>query len=208
MTRAFATAAGAASDPAGVPSSTWLLVGLLLASVALVASLRVVPERSRLVVSRLGQVTRVAGPGLVLRVPGLEHVTEVSLHPTRVDLVTPAVTLDGVRVRVHAEALVQVTHPALTTWRADSAGPTAAATDEVESALARDVANRELAQLLPQRSQLGRTVAMESTAVTKAWGVEVLRVTVVDLEASLTAELVHGLGQAPDALRQIATEPP
>ena len=144
----------------------------------------------------------------MLRVPGLEHVTEVSLHPTRVDLVAPAVTLDGVRVRVHAEALVQVTHPALTAWLADSADPTGAAADEVESALVRDVAHRELAQLLPHRSHLERTVAMESSAVTKAWGVEVLRVTVVDVEASLTAELVQGLGREPDVLGQIATEPP
>ena len=144
MTRAFVTAADAATGNTGVPSSTWLLVGLLLASAALVASLRVVPERSRLVVSRLGQVTRVAGPGLVLRVPGLEHAAEVSLRPARVDLVVPAVTLDGVRVRVRAEAQVQVTHPALTAWLAGSGDPTGAAAHEVESALLRDVALREL----------------------------------------------------------------
>lgn len=194
MTRAFATAAGSAVDPAGVPSSTWLLVGLVLALFALVAGVRVVPEHSRLIVSRLGQVSRVAGPGVVVRVPGLETVTEVSLQPTRVDVVSPATTEDGVRVRVQAEALVQVTQPALTTRLADHGDPTGATTAEVESVLAREVGRRRLPSLLPDRGELERTVAVESSSVTKAWGVTVLRVSVVDVEARLTAELVQGLG--------------
>lgn len=198
MTRAFAMAAEAASDPVsgltGVPSSTWLLVGLLLASFTVVASLRVVPERSRLVVSRLGQVTRVAGPGLVLRVPGLEQVAEVSLQPERVDLVAPATTVDGVRVRLHAEALVQVTHPGLTGWLGDPRDPHTAAAIEVEAVLVRETARRELAELLSHRADLERAAAGEASAVSKAWGVEVLEVTVLGTDATLTVELVRGLG--------------
>jgi regulator of protease activity HflC (stomatin/prohibitin superfamily) len=191
-------AAEAASDPisglTGVPSSTWLLVGLLLASFTVVASLRVVPERSRLVVSRLGQVTRVAGPGLVLRVPGLEQVAEVSLQPERVDLVAPATTVDGVRVRLHAEALVQVTRPGLTGWLGDPRDPHTAAATEVEAVLVRETAHRELAELLSHRADLERAAAGEASAVSKAWGVEVLEVTVLDVDATLTVELVRGLG--------------
>jgi regulator of protease activity HflC (stomatin/prohibitin superfamily) len=188
-------AAEAAPDPVsaltGVPSSTWLLVGLLLASFTVVASLRVVPQRSRLVVSRLGQVTRVAGPGLVLRVPGLEQVAEVSLQPERVDLVAPATTVDGVRVRLHAQALVQVTHPG---WLGDPRDPHTAAATEVEAVLVRETAHRELAELLSHRADLERTAAGETSAVSKAWGAEVLEVTVLDVDASLTVELVRGLG--------------
>jgi regulator of protease activity HflC (stomatin/prohibitin superfamily) len=171
-----------------------MLVGLLLASSTVVASLRVVPARSRLVVSRLGQVTRVAGPGLVLRVPGLEQVAEVSLQPERVDVVAPATTVDGVRVRLHAEALVQVTHPGLTGWLGDPRDPHTAAATEVEAVLVRETAHRELAELLSHRADLERTAAGETSAVSKAWGAEVLEVTVLDVDASLTVELVRGLG--------------
>jgi regulator of protease activity HflC (stomatin/prohibitin superfamily) len=190
--------------PAGVPPSTWLLAAVLLVA-ALASSIRVVPGHSRVVVSRLGRVSRVSGPGLVLRLPGLEQVSEVSLQPTRVDVLTPATTEDGVRIRVHAEALVQVTQPALSTRLARCGDPTAAAADEVESALAREVAQRPLARLLPERAQLERSAAVESSSVTKAWGVRVLRVTVLDAEARLTAELVRST-RTPDV--QLPAGPP
>jgi regulator of protease activity HflC (stomatin/prohibitin superfamily) len=193
-------AAGAADAPVGVPPSTWLLLAGLLVLAALVASIRVVPGHSRVVVSRLGRVSRVSGPGLVLRLPGLEQVSEVSLQPTRVDVLTPAMSEDGVRVRVHAEALVQVTQPTLSTRLSGGTDPTMAAAAEVESALAREVARRRLPRLLPERAHLERTVAVESSSVTKAWGVKVLRVTVVDVEARLTAELVRSTGRSDSRL--------
>lgn len=186
MTRAFVAAAEAAP---GGPQAAGLVLGLLVLLLA-AGSVRVVPEHSRLVVQRLGRLSRVAGPGVVLRIPGLDRVTEVSLRPTHLDLVVPALTRDGVPVRLHATALTRVSDPALATGSPDPATVVAA---ELEAQLSGAVARCSLAELLPSRACLVEDLPGQASALTATWGVEVLTVTIVDVEARLTADLVQGL---------------
>lgn len=185
-------AGSAALDHPGGGVSAWVAIGVIALLLTLVGSLRVVPEHSRLVVSRLGRVRRVAGPGLVFRVPGLERLTAVSLHPTRLDLMASAITRDGVPVRVLATALTRVSHPQRVTGSPDQDGATAT---ELERQLAGAVARRALASLLPHREELEQRLPAQVSEVTSAWGVEVLHVEILDIETRLTVELLRHVGQ-------------
>lgn len=76
----------------------WIFVGIIVIVVLIVllfnllrASTHVVPEEKRLVVYRLGRFNRLAGPGMVQVIPGLEQVIrtlEVRDHPMDVTILS------------------------------------------------------------------------------------------------------------------------
>ncbi len=82
----------------------WTIVGIIGVIVLAVvgynilrASIYIVPEGQRLVIYRLGRFSRVAGPGLVMYIPGLEEVVrtlEVRDHPLEVS--APGILAFGV----------------------------------------------------------------------------------------------------------------
>lgn len=64
-----------------------LILLVILVTVMFIVTLRVVPEEERRVVYRLGRFHRITGPGLVMIIPGLEHVGrtfEVRTHPIEI----------------------------------------------------------------------------------------------------------------------------
>ena len=85
-------AAEPASDLATASAGFWLAIGVIALVLLIGSSLRVVPEYQRVVVSRLGRVVRVSGPGPTFRVPGVERLTTVTLRPVQLPLVVSATT--------------------------------------------------------------------------------------------------------------------
>ena len=69
------------TDALDSPVTAWVLVGAAMTVLAVAASVRIVPERERVVVTRMGRTVRVTGPGLVLRIPGIERWGTVSTQP-------------------------------------------------------------------------------------------------------------------------------
>jgi regulator of protease activity HflC (stomatin/prohibitin superfamily) len=72
--------------PAG-PEGTlhWLVAGGLVLAVLAAAVVRVVPEHQRAVVLRFGRVARVAGPGLIALLPGMERLVRISLRESSLE---------------------------------------------------------------------------------------------------------------------------
>jgi regulator of protease activity HflC (stomatin/prohibitin superfamily) len=68
-------------------SGVWVLVGSVVLVLLAGLVVHVVPEYQRIVVTRLGRVVRVDGPGATFRVPGLERTTTVSLRPRELQIV-------------------------------------------------------------------------------------------------------------------------
>ncbi|WP_194839842.1 MULTISPECIES: SPFH domain-containing protein [Aeromicrobium] len=179
------------TDSLGPSPAGWALVALVLVVGAVLASMRVVPEHQRLVVTRLGRVVRVAGPGLVRRVPGLERWTTISLRPTSQMLGVAATTLDGISVHVRASTQVHVTDPARAVVAADD--PIAATFAALEAHLGREIACTRFADLLVARQRFESDLPTLTTGVTSAWGVEVISLDVGDVEALLTADLLRAV---------------
>ncbi|MGC4958915.1 SPFH domain-containing protein [Actinomadura citrea] len=136
---------------------TWtslaLLTCLVLIAVLAIASLRVVPEGERLVISRLGGPATVRGPGRMLVVPGIDRWVRVPRRWDPLDIWLEAPTRDGVLLRLKAVALISVFDPARYALRPV---PEAAAISViVEGHLRRHVAERrlnELGDLIPGRT--------------------------------------------------------
>ncbi|MGI5422339.1 SPFH domain-containing protein [Actinomadura luteofluorescens] len=168
---------------------TWtslaLLACLVLIAVLVIASLRVVPEGERLVVSRLGGPPAVRGPGRTLVVPGIDRGVRVPLRWGPLDLWLEAPTRDGVLLRLRAVALISVSDPARHALRPV---PEAAAISVLaEGRLRRHVAERhlnELADLLPGRTN---PLAADLDAAVAEWGLKVTALEVVRADVPLPA---------------------
>ena len=179
------------SDVAVAAGGFWLVAAAVVLVMVVCSAWRVVPEHERLVISRLGRVSRVAGPGLVFRMPGLERGESVSLLPVRSALAVAAETRGGMRVRLDVDALYWVTDPAL----AASAVPDIRAATEqaVESALQREIAQVDLHDVLRLRNDLGQRLPHELAKRTRRWGVDPVTVEVTDIETRLTPALLRSV---------------
>jgi regulator of protease activity HflC (stomatin/prohibitin superfamily) len=104
--------AAMAAGPEG--TLPWLVTGALVLAALAAAMVRVVPENQRAVVLRFGRVARVADPGLIALLPGIERLVRISLRESSLEhLRTRATTLDDVTV--------WVTGPRATAWSTRSA---------------------------------------------------------------------------------------
>jgi regulator of protease activity HflC (stomatin/prohibitin superfamily) len=166
----------------------WIL-GLVVATVLGAACVRVVAEHERVIVSRLGRRVAVRGPGIVLHVPGLEHLMMVSLRPVQVRVSVWGSTSEGVPVHVVASATFRITDPTLTPTAVPD--PISAATAIVEARLAKEAVHVDLMTLLASRDRLESNLPQEPTAITASCGVTVDGLELNDIEARLTAELLR-----------------
>lgn len=172
---------------------TWpslaLLAGLVLITMLVVTSLRVVPEGERLVVSRLGGPQTVRGPGRTLAVPGVHRWVRVPMRWGPLDIWLEAPTRDGVLVRLRVVVLVSVSDPVRCALRPV---PEAAAISViVEGRLRRHVAQRrlnELDDLLPGRTnRLAAGLDTDLDAAVAEWGLEITALEVVRADVPLPA---------------------
>lgn len=170
--------------------ASWLAIPAAMVLVGAVASVRVVAEHHRAVVTRLGRTHRVAGPGVVFHLPVVEQLTSVSLRTSHTVVAVPALTRDGVAVHVTGSATCQVVDPA----RASMANPdpASATVAEVEAGVARAISHLALMEVLPAREQLESSVPEEVNATTAAWGTRVLTLELSEFETRLTTELLAG----------------
>lgn len=176
---------------ARVPERTtaWLAIPVAVLLVAALSSVRIVAEGHRLVVTRLGRPARVTGPGLSFHLPLVERVTLVSLQSNHLFVRVPAVTRDGVDVRVTGTATSRIIDPGRT-WAADP-DPATATVSEVEAVITRAISRIALLDLLPAREHLESSVPAEVCTRTAAWGVRVETLQLADVETRLTAQLLH-----------------
>jgi regulator of protease activity HflC (stomatin/prohibitin superfamily) len=182
---------GAGAEFDGHGAAFWVVIGAIAVVLLIGSFLRVVPEHQRVVVSRFGKVVRVGGPGLSLRIPGVERLTTVSLHPVDLPLVVSTSTRDGVPVRLIATAVCRITDPALSTLA--SPDPLTAATAALENTLGRQTARTDLAGLLPSRERLESSAPRDAATITGTWGVEVVELRVTDIETRLTTDLLRSV---------------
>ena len=171
----------------------WVVSGTAVFIVAVGLSVRVALDHERVIVTRLGRMVRVSGPGVVLRWPGLERLTTVSLHPAELHLVVYATTRDGIDVHVIGRAVCQITEPSRVA--AADFDPFGATADYLERLLSKDVARTDLPELLLSRSNYFTELPFSATSATSAWGVEVTEIAIDDIDARLTSATLRTLDQ-------------
>ncbi|WP_106397285.1 SPFH domain-containing protein [Actinocorallia populi] len=88
-----------------------LVGGVLLALLALAASVWRVGPDERLVVRRSGRVRAVTGPGLRFILPGLDRATRVPVRPLQAELWCRGATRAGAPVLIRGRATFRVSDP-------------------------------------------------------------------------------------------------
>jgi regulator of protease activity HflC (stomatin/prohibitin superfamily) len=172
----------------------WLTLAVLGLALAACAFIRVIPKHQRLVISRLGRVVRVRGPGIVPLLPGADRATSVSLRTLQLPLTVSAMTRDGIPVHLVTTVAFRITAPGRA---ASSADPVADTLLAIERALASQVGRTDLLALLLVRERWEERLPGEVTGVAKQWGTEVTEVTVRDIETRLSADLLRVAGERP-----------
>jgi regulator of protease activity HflC (stomatin/prohibitin superfamily) len=142
---------------------------------------------------RWGLVSRVAGPGVVRVVPGLDRVRVLDLQPHRMEPVpVAATTRDGVDVRLDLSVLWRVLEPE----RSLRAVPdvAVATADAVEHAARQVIGETDLRALVAERVSALAGLGARASAVAQEWGVAVLDVDALDVELRAGPELGRLLG--------------
>jgi regulator of protease activity HflC (stomatin/prohibitin superfamily) len=203
-------------------------LGVMLAIVLAVSSLRVLREYERAVVFLLGRFWRVKGPGLVLIVPAVQQMVRVDLRVVTLDVPPQdVISRDNVSVKVSAVIYFRVVDPQRAIIQVEKF---LTATSQLAQTTLRAVLGKhELDQMLAERERLNLDVQRILDGQTDGWGIKVTNVEIkqVDLNESMVraiarqaeaerdrrAKVIHAEGEKQaaqallDAARMLAQQP-
>jgi regulator of protease activity HflC (stomatin/prohibitin superfamily) len=190
--------ADAAAAGAAILGVIFLL--LIVAAILAPASILVVKEYERAVMFRWGRVrTKARGPGLVFRIPAVDHATKVNLRVEVVDIPPQAViSKDNVTLQVDAVVYFQVVDPVRATIGVDDFR---FASQRVAMTSLRSIIGRfELDEMLAHREEVNNELRAQIASSTETWGVEVRQVEVRDI--TLPPELLRAMARQAEAERE------
>jgi len=200
----------------------FVLGAIVLIVILLALSIKILREYERAVVFLLGRFQRVAGPGLIIIIPGIQQIVRVDLR-TRVFDVPPqdVITRDNVSVKVNAVIYFRVVDPQRAIIQVEKF---IEATSQLAQTTLRSVLGKhELDELLAERERLNLDIQTVLDQQTDAWGIKVSNVEIkhVDLNETMVraiarqaeaererrAKVIHAEGelQASEKLLQAAT---
>jgi regulator of protease activity HflC (stomatin/prohibitin superfamily) len=144
-------------------------------------AVKLLQEHERGVIFRLGRLMGVRGPGLLFVMPFIDRMVKVDLRVATLDVpVQACVTRDKVKVSAGATLYYQVTDPQQALV---SVGDFRQATRQAaQTGLDNLIGQHELDELLARREQVNEQLRGNVDEQSRAWGVEVSRVEIKDLE--------------------------
>ncbi len=172
-----------------------LLLGLALAA----ASVRVLREYERGVVFRLGRLSDLKGPGVVLLIPFVDRLERVSLRTVTLQIPPQEIiTRDNVPARVTAVTYFRVIDPNKSIVEIQDV---LAATSQIAQTTLRSVLGKaELDHLLSEREQLNENLQHIIDDQTEPWGIKVSTVEIKDVE--IPAAMQHAMARQAEAERE------
>jgi regulator of protease activity HflC (stomatin/prohibitin superfamily) len=158
---------------------TLLLAGFIILSVFL--AVRIVPQSEKHVVERFGRLKSVLGPGINFIVPFLDRVAhKVSILERQLPTASQdAITLDNVLVKVDTSVFYRILEPEKTVYRIRDVDGAIATT--VAGIVRAEIGKMELDQVQSNRSQLITTIKASVEDAVDAWGIEVTRAEILDV---------------------------
>jgi regulator of protease activity HflC (stomatin/prohibitin superfamily) len=172
-----------------------ILLGLTGAS----ASVRVLREYERGVVFRLGRLSTLKGPGVIVLIPFVDRLERVSLRTVTLQIPPQEViTRDNVPARVTAVAYFRVIDPNKSIVEIQDV---LAATSQIAQTTLRSVLGKaELDTLLSERETLNENLQHIIDDQTEPWGVKVTTVEIKDVE--IPASMQHAMARQAEAERE------
>ncbi len=158
-----------------------LIVIVVLALLIGSASVHVLREYERAVVFRLGRLTGLRGPGLVLLIPAVDRMVRVGLRTVTLNIpAQEVITRDNVPARVTAVAYFRVVDASSAVVEVENY--LAATTQIAQTSLRAVLGKAELDTLLAERERLNEDLQKVIDQQTEPWGVKVNTVEIKDVE--------------------------
>jgi regulator of protease activity HflC (stomatin/prohibitin superfamily) len=142
---------------------------------------RIVPQSEKYVVERFGRLRSVLGPGINFIVPFLDRVAhKISILERQLPTASQdAITSDNVMVRVETSVFYRITEPEKTVYRIRDVDAAIATT--VAGIVRAEIGKMELDEVQSNRSQLIVTTKAAVEEQVDAWGIEVTRAEILDV---------------------------
>ncbi len=176
-----------------------IVIVLVLAVIFLMMAAKVLPEYERGVVLRLGRLSGVKGPGLVLIIPFVDTMTRVSLREIVMDVPPQEViTRDNVSVKVNAVLYFRVLQPEKALLQVENY---LYGTSQLSQTTLRSVLGQaELDELLSERESINRRLQAIIDQQTEPWGVKVRNVEVKQID--LPPDMQRAMAKQAEAERE------
>lgn len=187
-------------DGAVIGAIVGVVAFAVVALVVIRSIMTVVTEYQRAVFFRFGRLRSEAkGPGVIIRVPGIDRVVKVNLRVEVVDIPPQsAITADNVTIQVDAVVYFRVTDPVKAIVGVDNFR---LASQRIAMTSLRSIIGRhELDNLLAHREDVNNELKAQIALSTGGFGVEVHEVQIRDI--TLPAELLRAMARQAEAERE------
>jgi len=167
------------------------LIGLVIAAIFVVRTLKVVPQQNAWVVERLGKFHATLAPGLNFLMPFIDRVAyRHSLKEIPLDVPSQVcITRDNTQLTVDGILYFQVTDPMRASYGASNY--IVAITQLAQTTLRSVIGKMELDKTFEERDSINAAVVMALDEAALNWGVKVLRYEIKDLTPP--AAILHSM---------------
>jgi regulator of protease activity HflC (stomatin/prohibitin superfamily) len=167
------------------------LIGLVIAAIFVVRTLKVVPQQNAWVVERLGKFHATLAPGLNFLMPFIDRVAyKHSLKEIPLDVPSQVcITRDNTQLTVDGILYFQVTDPMRASYGASNY--IVAITQLAQTTLRSVIGKMELDKTFEERDAINQAVVMALDEAALNWGVKVLRYEIKDLTPP--AAILHAM---------------
>jgi regulator of protease activity HflC (stomatin/prohibitin superfamily) len=176
-----------------------LTVVIVFVLFILMSAVRILREYERAVVFRLGRLSGVKGPGLILLVPIIDKMLKVSLRTIVFDVPPQdVITKDNVSIKVNAVVYFRVFDPGKAIVEVEDFFY---ATSQLAQTTLRSVLGEaELDELLAERERINERLQGILDEHTDAWGIKVTQVAVKHID--LPQEMQRAMARQAEAERE------
>lgn len=158
----------------------FLYLPIAIVVLILISAIKVVREYERLVVFRLGRLTKEKGPGIVLIIPIVDRIIKIPLRIVTLDVPTQEIiTRDNVTASVNAVIYYRVVDSSKAVVNVENYRY---ATAQLSQTILRSITGQaELDELLSERDKLNMQIQKILDEATDPWGIKVTAVEIKDV---------------------------
>ena len=177
----------------------FVLGAFVLVVILLALSIKILREYERAVVFFLGRFQRVAGPGLIIIIPGIQQIVRVDLRTVVFDVPPQdVISRDNVSVKVNAVLYFRVLEPNRAIREVENY---LFATSQLAQTTLRSVCGEcQLDELLAEREKLNVDIQTVLDQQTDAWGIKVSNVEIKHVDIDPT--MVRAIARQAEAERE------